>query len=85
MRQLDLIQRQYAHLATRRGRLTRSECEKLYPDLIDYVRRRVSILDLVQGEGLRIEPLSPDVPNCFKVKGGCPSCGGTLLVRKNGE
>ncbi len=79
------VQRQYVDLTSRLDSPSRSECERSYPDLIRFVRERISIVDLVEGSGLEIKQLSPDAPNCFVVMDGCPVCRGNLFLKRNSD
>lgn len=75
------IQRQYeAAMAT--PNLTREEAEKRFPELLDWLRERVPLAELIRDtSGVELEPLSADYPNVLVGRSACPSCHGPVGVR----
>lgn len=76
-----LAQQQWEAFLSHEGSLTREDAEVLYPDLLNHIRRTVSIVDLVRDSGFEVEPLSADTPDAFVAKGACPSCGSDAFLK----
>ncbi len=62
--------------------VTREEAERIYPDLLSHIRATVSIVDLIRESGIDVEPLSPDAPDVYVARAGCPSCGGNAFLKE---
>jgi hypothetical protein len=52
--------------------LTREEAEARFPELLNWLRGNVSIVDVVRDCGIALKPVSPDAPGVFV--GECPFC-----------
>jgi hypothetical protein len=74
----SIVREQYED-AMRTSDLTREEAEARYPELLDYLRGRVSLVDVIWDCGVALKPLSPDAPGLWV--GECPLCAGAVLVR----
>ena len=74
--------RQYSKLLNTKGNLDRETCELLFPDLINYVRENVSLIDLITDYGIHLKPLSDDYPDVLLACVGCPECGSDIFVKK---
>lgn len=75
------VRQQYGDLCTHSERLGRTECERLYPDLIEYVRKNISLLDLVRESGFTLRSVSEDAPDTYVAEGACPCCAHDMFVR----
>ncbi len=76
------VQEQYRQLIAAVSNLSRAECERRFPELIAYINRHVSLVDLMRADGIELKPLSPDTPGVFIAIGACPCCKGDLLVKE---
>jgi len=52
--------------------ITREEAERRFPELLNWLRGDVSIVDVIRDSGVALKPLSPDAPGVFV--GECPFC-----------
>ena len=52
--------------------ITREEAEARFPELLNWLRGNVSIVDVIQDSGVDLKPVSPDAPGVFV--GECPFC-----------
>ena len=59
--------------------ITREEAELRFPELLNWLRGNVSIVDVMRDSGVALEPISPDSTGVLI--GHCPNCDGPLLVR----
>jgi len=59
--------------------ITRDEAEARFPELLNWLRGNVSIVDVMRDCGVALEPISPDSTGVLI--GHCPNCDGPLLVR----
>lgn len=73
-----LIQEQYRQLL-KNPNLSRAECEYRFPELIAYILKNVSLIDLLRSQGIEARPLSPDAPNVYIAEESCPCCGGDIV------
>ena len=62
--------------------LSRAECERRFPELIAYINRHISLVDLMRAEGIVVKPLSPDAPGVFVAEAACPCCNGKIIIRE---
>ena len=72
---------QYLTLLTSPQSLSREECERLFPDLINDIKERLSLVDLLQSQGIKVRPFSLDAPGVMVAINGCPCCGDNLLIK----
>jgi hypothetical protein len=66
-----IVQEQY-EAAMQASGLTREEAERRFPELLDWILRRVNLVDVIRDSGVALKPLSPDAPGVFV--GECPFC-----------
>ena len=52
--------------------ITREEAEARFPELLNWVRGNVNLVDVVRDSGVILKPISPDAPGVFV--GECPFC-----------
>ena len=52
--------------------LTREEAEARFPQLLNWLRGNVNLVDVIQDSGVDLKPVSPDAPGVFV--GECPFC-----------
>jgi len=52
--------------------ITREEAGARFPELLNWLRGNVSIVDVVRDCGIALKPISPDAPGVFV--GDCPFC-----------
>ena len=76
------VQEQYRQLIAAGSNLSRAECERRFPELIAYINRHVSLVDLMRAEGIVVKPLSPDAPGVFVAEAACPCCNGKIIIRE---
>lgn len=76
------VQEQLEAFEARTDSPGRLECERLYPELINFIRERISLVGLIRASGLNVEPLSPDAPDVYVVRGGCPFCGDNVFIKE---
>ena len=50
-----------------------AEIRANFPDVLDYLRQRVSIVDVLEDAGMSLRPISPDSTGCLVTD--CPFCG----------
>jgi hypothetical protein len=50
-----------------------AEIRANFPDILDYLNQRVSIVDVLEDAGIDLRPISPDSTGCLV--GRCPFCG----------
>ena len=62
-------------------RLDRSECEVLFPNLIAFIKKRISLPTLMLSYGVQLRLISPDSGVLVAVA-GCPTCGENVFVRE---
>ena len=70
-----IVREQYAAIQNYPD-ITRDEAEARFPELLDYLRRNVSIVDVIRDAGVELEPVSSDIS-----VGECPLCHGPVTVR----
>jgi hypothetical protein len=75
----ELVQRQFRD-AMATPDLTRELAEREYPELLQWLRDRIDLAQVIRNSGVALEPISPDAPDVL-VGRGCPGCGGPVLVR----
>lgn len=80
-KQWALLEAQYQRLLAEPG-LSREECMRRFPELVAHILNNISLVDLLESQGIELEPLSPDAPGVFIAKGGCPGCGGDIIVKE---
>jgi hypothetical protein len=71
-RDVPAIVREQYEAAMRTPDLTREEAETRFPELLNWLRGKVSIVDVVRDSGVSLKPISPDAPGVFV--GDCPFC-----------
>ena len=77
----NLIESQYQELLTMPD-LNREECMEHFPELVAYVLAHISLIDLLESQGVNLKPLSPDAPGVLIAEHGCPSCQGNIAVKE---
>jgi hypothetical protein len=76
------VQEQYDDLIHYNRSLSREECERRYPDLINFIRENVSLVALIESYNIKLKPVSPDRPDILVAVRGCPSCHSTIFVKR---
>jgi len=62
--------------------LTREVAERDFPDVMNWLRENISLVDVMRAQGVKLRPVSADCPDVLV--GRCPDCNGPMMVKSHG-